>query len=250
MGSVTTYPDIPDADMAQIHEGLPQTHESSVAPSILGAMTAKSSLPDRRLAGIRTAAELKAKGKSAAQITNMARQGTLVRVRRGVYACSDIAARVLSRPGGAQSLAAAAEILSARPGAVASHQSAACIHGLDLLARPDRDPTASTVTLTRPPGHNRSGRAGVKVHSAELPADHVAVIKGMPVTTVARTIVDLPRSLEFRAGVVTADSALRQCLATKADLHNMLTACARCLHRLVRRNACSAALLARRVSAG
>jgi predicted transcriptional regulator of viral defense system len=199
--------------------------EASVAASILSGMTANSSLPEPnsslrnwRLAGIRTAAELKAKGKSAAQVTNLTRRGTLVRIRRGVYAPRDMAAQVLSLPNGAQWLAAAAELLSARPGSVASHESAAWIHGLDLLARPDPDPAAGGVTLTRPPGHNRSGRAGLRIHSAALPAEHVTVKYGMPVTSPARTVVDLGRSLEFRAGVVAADSALRQRLVTIADL--------------------------------
>jgi predicted transcriptional regulator of viral defense system len=190
-------------------------------------MTAKSSLPDWRLAGIRTAAELKAKGKSPDQITNLTHRGTLVRVRRGVYARGDMAAQVLSSPNGAQVLGAAAELLAVGPGAVASHESAAWIHGVDLLARPDRDMAASKVTLTRAPGHNRSGRPGVRVHSAELPADHVTLEYGMPVTTVARTIIDLGRSLEFRAGVVAADSALRQRLVTEADLKKVLTECER-----------------------
>lgn len=174
-----------------------------------------------------TTAELKAKGNGAAQITNLTHRGTLIRIRRGVYAPRDMTAQVLSFPRGAQWLAAAAELLSARPGAVASHESAAWIHGFDVLARPDRDPAGSRVTLTRPPGHNRSGRAGVRVHSAELPAGHVAVKYGMPVTTPARTIVDLGRSLEFRAGVVAADSALHQRLVTRADLEKVVTECER-----------------------
>jgi predicted transcriptional regulator of viral defense system len=218
-------PGITDAETAQSHEGFVQTHEASVAVGILSAMTAKSSLPDWRLAAIRTAAELKAQGKSAAQIANLTHQGTLVRVRRGVYAPSDMAAQVLNHPHGAQLLGAAAELLAVGPGAVASHDTAARVHGVDLLARPERDAAASKVTLTRRPGHNRSGRPGVRVHSAELPADHVTVMYGMPVTTVARTIIDLGRSLEFRAGVVAADSALRQRLVTTADLEKVLTEC-------------------------
>ena len=190
-------------------------------------MTAKSSLPEWRLAGVRTAAELRAKGNSAAQIANLTQQGTLVRVRRGVYARGAMAEQVLRRTDGAQLLAAAAELLSVGPGAVASHETAAWIHGIELLSSPDRDPATSKVTLTRPPAHNRSGRAGVRVHSAQLPARHVTVEHGIPVTTAARTIVDLARSLEFRAGVVAADSALRQRLVTKADMERVLTECAR-----------------------
>jgi hypothetical protein len=63
---------------------------------------------------------------------------------------------------------------------------------------------------------------GVHLHSALLPDEDVTVIHGMRVTTAARTVVDLARSLRFRAGVVTADSALRSKLTTKPDLESLL----------------------------
>jgi hypothetical protein len=47
------------------------------------------------------------------------------------------------------------------------------------------------------------------------------------VTSVARTVVDLARTSSFRAGVVTADSALRKQLTTKAALGAVLADCAR-----------------------
>lgn len=98
-------------------------------------------------------------------------------------------------------LRTAAALATIGPGAVASHQTAASIHYLDLLDTPQTD-----VTLTRTPGHNRSGRAGVHIYCAELPKDHVTEAYGMPVTTPARTVLDLPRSLEFR--VVFRDCGL------------------------------------------
>jgi len=48
----------------------------------------------------------------------------------------------------------------------------------------------------------------------------------MPVTSVARTVVDLARASSFRAGVVAADSALRSRQAAKADLDLCITTCA------------------------
>jgi len=185
-------------------------------------VTAETSRPDWRLAGIRTTAELKAAGKSAAEIGKLTRKGTLVRVRYGVYAPAEMARQVLSQRDGDQLLKAAAELLAVGPGAAASHETAAVIHDIDLLSRPDR-----LMTMTRPPGHNRSGRPGVFVHSADLPAQHVTVIYGMPVTTVARTVVDLARTLEFRAGVATADSALHRKLVTTAELQAVLAECPR-----------------------
>jgi hypothetical protein len=55
----------------------------------------------------------------------------------------------------------------------------------------------------------------------------VTVKHDVPVTTPARTVVDLARSLEFRAGVVAADSALNHKLVSTADLNAVLAACPR-----------------------
>jgi Protein of unknown function (DUF559) len=45
------------------------------------------------------------------------------------------------------------------------------------------------------------------------------------VTTVARTVLDLARSLEFQEGVVAADSALHRKLVTKAELESVRARC-------------------------
>ena len=50
-----------------------------------------------------------------------------------------------------------------------------------------------------------------------LPAEHVGGRLGVPVTTVPRTVIDLARVLDFRAGVVVADSALQQKLASMKE---------------------------------
>ena len=106
---------------------------------------------------------------------------------------------------------------------MASHQSAAEAHGLDLLRRP-----SALVTLTRQPGlGSKSGKPNVRVHTAELPAAHVGGRFGVPVTTVPRTVIDLARALDFRAGVVVADSALHQHLTSKKELRQVLADCRR-----------------------
>jgi len=186
-----------------------------VGVAILGPM-GPINLPDKwRLAGIRTTAELMREGNSAAQINTLVRQGVLIQVRRGVYARAAMAAQLLTEPGGDHLLQTAAALATLGP-AVASHESAANIHYIKLLAKP------RVVTLTRPPGGNRSARPRVRLHHAQLPAEHVTIVYGMRVTTVARTVIDLARTLEFRAGVVTADSALRSKLVTKAELESVL----------------------------
>jgi hypothetical protein len=113
-------------------------------------------------------------------------------------------------------------LATAAAGAVASHQTAAHLHGLDLLTEPRR------VTLTRPPGRgSKTGKRGVHVHTAAMPASHVGGRFALPVTTVPRTVVDLARELDSAAGVVVADSALHQHLASKNELRQVLAYCRR-----------------------
>jgi hypothetical protein len=91
-----------------------------------------------------------------------------------------------------------------------------------LLSRP-----CATAALTCPPERGRRGRAGIQRYAAALPAEHLTAVMGLPVTTAARTVVDLARTLGFRAGVVAADSALHGKLTTKDELGLVLAACQR-----------------------
>jgi hypothetical protein len=120
---------------------------------------------------------------------------------------------------------AAASLAMTGPGTVVSHHSAALLHGLDLLSRG----ASRIVALTRPPDStsSRTGRAGVRLHAAALPAGHVVTCHGVSVTSVDRTVIDLARTSSFLAGVVVADSALRTKKTTKAELQAVITACPR-----------------------
>ena len=181
-------------------------------------------MPDSsRLAGVVTTAELAASGISREQLRRLVRQGALVRLARGAYAPATLAAP-LSDQAAKHAMLATAALAVTGPGAVVSHNSAALIHGLDLLARN----TGTTVALTRPPGSTstKSG-TGVRLHIATLPAGHVVIRRGIPVTSVARTVIDLARTSSFPAGVVVADSALRAKQTTVAELHEVICVCPR-----------------------
>jgi predicted transcriptional regulator of viral defense system len=151
------------------------------------------------------------------------RDGDLVRVRRGVYASRELADKARDQPAAGHALQAAAALCgqSAR-GAVASHQSAALIHGISLLRAPDRD----IVWLTRPPGRYRAECRGIRYRSAALPVSHVTVRYGIPLTTGARTVVDLARSRPYLDAVTAADSALYARITTRAELGRVLADCA------------------------
>lgn len=174
-----------------------------------------------RIAGIMTTPELRAAGWSPTRIKTLIRRGDLYSLGRGVYAPGDAARKRLSWRGGDQLLAIAAAGAVAGPASVISHQSAACLHSMDLLDEP------GLVHLTARPERGWTIRPGIKLHAIDLPANRITTFLGLPVTTPARTVIDLARTLEFRAAVVAADSALRKRLTTKDELRAVLGECPR-----------------------
>jgi hypothetical protein len=193
----------------------------SVARRNLSFMSA-ARLPETwRIAGIVTTSELVAAGISGCRIRTLVQRGDLQRVGRGVYANGAKAREMLDFADGRQLLELAATVAAVAPTAIVSHESAAYLHSIDLLARPDR-----AITLTYPPLRRGTVRAGVKLHAATVPAEQITSAVGLRVTTPARTVIDLARTLEFRAGVVAADSALHRKLVTKPDLNAVLSTCA------------------------
>ena len=89
---------------------------------------------------------------------------------------------------------------------VGSHRSAGQVYGLGLVGRDLEQVTE----ITRAPGDRggHTARLGVLVHIANLPPDHVVSYRGVPLTSVPRTVIDLARTLPFDQGVAVADSAL------------------------------------------
>ena len=146
-------------------------------------------------------------------------------VMRGVYARTTDVKRLASWARGPAAIRVAAAAAVVGPGAAGSWRDAAGLHGIELLGRPQPGP----VSVTRPAGlpGSRTARPGVRLHIADLPRDHCALVLGAPVTSAARTVVDLARTSSFRGGVVAADSALRLGLTTKPELRSVLAACAR-----------------------
>jgi very-short-patch-repair endonuclease len=116
-------------------------------------------------------------------------------------------------------------MIKRNPDLVASHESAAYLHGLDLLL--PAGATVPRVTLTRrPQEHSRSPVSGALIRVAMLPGDHVTTVLGIPVTTVARTVMDIARTTGLMEGVVAADSALRDHVAIKVEFAIVLQNCA------------------------
>lgn len=172
--------------------------------------------------GIGSAKEWLAAGLSRRELARQVATGELVRVRYGTYAKASVVAVAAADPVLAHALNVA-NAVEGLPRAVASHQSAAVLHELDLL----NGPSGGLVCITVPPGA-RGGpyrRGNVVRHSAALPQGHVTVLSGIRVTTPARTVVDIARTGPFMAGVVTADSALHQRWTSKTELRRLLASC-------------------------
>lgn len=165
----------------------------------------------------------RAAGITEGQMRTLTRSGDLVRMRRGVYATRSAIAWAGSDPGRGHALLVIAATCSLGRDSVASHHSAAFIHGLDLLGPAPRD----VVTLTRPVSRRGSQRDGIIFHAAAIPPEHMTRCSGALVTTVSRTVVDLARTLPYMDGVVVADSALRTGLTSKPELEHVMDWCCR-----------------------
>lgn len=120
--------------------------------------------------------QLVAIGITPSMIKARVKAGHLISLHRGIYA---VGHRQL-RPQG-HWLAA---VLAVGPGAVLSHREAAALHGL----RPSNRSRVDVSTASR--GH--AGQPGIEIHhTATLEAQDITTVEGIPVTTIARTLVDL-----------------------------------------------------------
>lgn len=138
-------------------------------------------------------ADARACGWSDAALSRAINSGKLLRLRRDQFTALRTDPRIAA-------IAAARSCM----GSVISHRSAAALHGLPLLNEPPDRPD-----LTVQPG--RTGDVqGALLHRAGLRSQDIVEIDGQPVTSLARTVVDLARTLPPAAAVVTADAALQR----------------------------------------
>ncbi len=126
--------------------------------------------------GVVALAQLRALGLSASGVRSRVSRARLHRIHRGVYA--------VGRPSLTKNGWRMAAVLAYGPGAVLSHRSAAGLWGL----RPDN---RANVEISVPRGSARR-RPGVDVHMmGTLAPEDVTLRYGIPVTTVARALIDL-----------------------------------------------------------
>ena len=122
--------------------------------------------------GVVTRAQLLGLGLNRGSITHRIELGRLRRVHRGVYT---IGHRLLSRDGRWM-----AAVLACGRGAVLSHLSAAALWGIRQSDRTE---------VTANAAHRK--RTGIIVHRSPLQRDERTTHRGIPTTTVPRTLLDL-----------------------------------------------------------
>lgn len=122
--------------------------------------------------------------------------GRLARLRQGVYAERSLVEAAAAHERAA--LEVAAVRLTTGVDLVAAARTAALVHGLPVLGRPQTSERVERREL-RPRHHGSS--------TTIAPGDVVDVL-GVPVTSLSRTAVDVARRRGFAAGLVTADAVL------------------------------------------
>jgi very-short-patch-repair endonuclease/predicted transcriptional regulator of viral defense system len=158
--------------------------------------------PDRALGelaarqhGVVARRQLEVAGVTLSMLKSRLASGQLVRLHRGVYA---VGHDRLRREGWWM-----AAVLAVGPGALLSHRDAAALHGL----RPPGDHARWEVTTT---GRGSSTRTIRVLRTVALDAGDVACIDGIPVTSVARTLVDLAGSVPRSQLAKALDEAERR----------------------------------------
>lgn len=133
-------------------------------------------------------------------------QGEVRRVARGVYALPEPLGATQERWElvRADHVRRLREALQRHPTAVASHASAALLHGLELVMAP-----AAEVEITVVEAVARSRREhGVVLHHTDSTTTPWELVDGLRVTPIARTVADVLRTRRLPHGVAMLDRAL------------------------------------------
>ncbi|MDO9458040.1 type IV toxin-antitoxin system AbiEi family antitoxin domain-containing protein [Nocardioides sp.] len=168
--------------------------------------------------GLITREQARDLGMSNTWIDHMLRQGAWLVLHRGVYVDA-VVWHALDPWHGQPLLRARAAVMAMRRAWVLSHDSS--VHALRLDYLEPADPPGPFVHITRPGSTNAWSSNRIKHHLARFAPEDVVEVDGLRTLGPARTVVDMAREHGFRAGHVTAASALRQGV-TKNELWNVV----------------------------
>lgn len=158
-------------------------------------------------------ADLREAGYGDAEIDRMRRSGVLVTVRRGVYRRGGAEA---TATGAAHALRCRAALPSLAPESVFGHVTAGLLLDLPMW----QVPLERLHVIRDRPGGGRL-RPGLHVHVAPLPGDDVVELDGIRLTSAARTVADLARTLPAEQSLIAADAALHEAVrAARANRYH------------------------------
>jgi very-short-patch-repair endonuclease len=171
--------------------------------------------------GVIARSQLLAAGQRANAIQRRVRSGQLRPLQRGVYQVGPvpaplgrIMAAVLASSGG---LGGRGGRGAARAGAVVSHHTAA---GLRTLQSPKAATEPVDVLVPRVASGRRPGVRAHRVDRLEI--DEVGLVEGIPVTTAARTLLDLAAAVPTRELERMVAYAERESLASPGDVGSLV----------------------------
>lgn len=159
--------------------------------------------------------QLNALGFSDDVLSHAVRTGQLVRPRHGTYV-----PKVLwdhADPVERFAIETRAVLDKLGGTAVATHVSAAALHGFDLYGV-----DLAAVHVTRLDGRGGRREAGVVFHQNAVDLAQVVEVDGRPVSSPLRTVLETSTTLDVESGMVLASSALRAGTVAKADLEPAL----------------------------
>lgn len=149
-------------------------------------------------------------GVSRRHLRTMLANGELQTTRRGLYVVSS---QISAAPPDDRKVSAAIAAVRSIKGSVVSHESAGALHGLATGRRkgqPVRN--AKHVYLTVSGSHKKEGSIHT-ISGSRLTERDIEELAGLPVTTIARTAVDIARMQGLPDGIFAMDSALRLLIA-------------------------------------
>lgn len=174
-----------------------------------------------RLTSLRvfTVAQARATGLSRRQFEAAVKAEAIVKRRRTVFATPAAVAEAGRSPASAHAFDIEALMLAlSRKRIAAAGPSAGVIHGLEF-AEP---PLQRLVVCTADAGVSSTRRDGYALRTAPLPDGHVVRRHHVPVTSIARTLLELAGELPFAHAVATVDAARHQHQVTWAQLEAVM----------------------------
>lgn len=157
------------------------------------------------------------RGVSDAELQRLCKSGAWKRLSPGLFTVQ--AEFEAADPIAAHRLLAESLLRASALDAALSHQSAGVMHRVELWNTP-----LDVVHMTRNRSHGGRKSDRRHVHSCALHPDDVTEIDGLRVTSIARTILDLTRSIPFEQAIVAGDNALHTLNVTSADLEKAIAA--------------------------